>query len=192
MIKKQLNFEINVDKFKNLKKSALSKGISITELLNKLVDNYLSTNKNNENEENIEIKLIKKRLEKIELQNKKKVSPFTNLESKNCTYFMKTLFQKVCDEKYSNNKNIAWIEFIDKVQRFEQWDDQYEKRLKAILINDEFKPWKEEELNKLTMNKNCQCPIYAGLWSWSSCEDFPSQQEICDKGDFLVPKLEFS
>tara|TARA_B100001093_G_scaffold189724_1_gene182301 strand:+ start:220 stop:537 length:318 start_codon:yes stop_codon:yes gene_type:complete len=103
---------------------------------------------------------------------------------------MKTLFQKVCDDKYSNNKNIAWIEFFDKVQRFEQWNDQYEKRLKAILINDEFEPWKEEELNKLTMNKNCQCPIYAGLWSWSSCEDFPSQQEICDKGSFLVPKLE--
>ena len=192
MIKKQLNFEINVDKFKNLKKSALSKGVSITELLNKLIDNYLADNKNNEYQENVEIKLIKKRLEKIEMQNKKKVSPFTNQEAINCTNFMKTLFQRVCDDKYSKNKNIAWIEFIDKVQRFEQWDDQYEKRLKAILINNEFEPWREEELNKLTMNKNCQCPIYAGLWSWSSCENFPSQQEICDKGEFLVPKLEFS
>ncbi len=192
MIKKQLNFEINVDKFKNLKKSALSKGVSITELLNKLIDNYLAENKNNEYQENVEIKLIKKRLEKIEMQNKKKVSPFTNQEAINCTNFMKTLFQRVCDDKYSKNKNIAWIEFIDKVQRFEQWDDQYEKRLKAILINNEFEPWREEELNKLTMNKNCQCPIYAGLWSWSSCENFPSQQEICDKGEFLVPKLEFS
>ena len=192
MIKKQLNFEINVDKFKNLKKSALSKGVSITELLNKLIDNYLADNKNNEYQENVEIKLIKKRLEKIEMQNKKKVSPFTNQEAINCTNFMKTLFQRVCDDKYSKNKNIAWIEFIDKVQRFEQWDDQYEKRLKAILINNEFEPWREEELNKLTMNKNCQCPIYAGLWSWSYCENFPSQQEICDKGEFLVPKLEFS
>ena len=192
MIKKQLNFEINVDKFKNLKKSALSKGVSITELLNKLIDNYLADNKNNEYQENVEIKLIKKRLEKIEMQNKKKVSPFTNQEAINCTNFMKTLFQRVCDDKYSKNKNIAWIEFIDKVQRFEQWDDQYEKRLKAILINNEFEPWREEELNKLTMNKNCQCPIYAGLWSWSSCENFPSQQEICDKGEFLVPKLKFS
>ncbi len=192
MIKKQLNFEINVDKFKNLKKSALSKGVSITELLNKLIDNYLADNKNNEYQENVEIKLIKKRLEKIEMQNKKKVSPFTNQEAINCTNFMKTLFQRVCDDKYSKNKNIAWIEFIDKVQRFEQWDDQYEKRLKGILINNEFEPWREEELNKLTMNKNCQCPIYAGLWSWSSCENFPSQQEICDKGEFLVPKLEFS
>ena len=192
MIKKQLNFEINVDKFKNLKKSALSKGVSITELLNKLIDNYLADNKNNEYQENVEIKLIKKRLDKIEMQNKKKVSPFTNQEAINCTNFMKTLFQRVCDDKYSKNKNIAWIEFIDKVQRFEQWDDQYEKRLKAILINNEFEPWREEELNKLTMNKNCQCPIYAGLWSWSSCENFPSQQEICDKGEFLVPKLEFS
>lgn len=72
MIKKQLNFEINVDKLKNLKQSALSNGISITELLNKLIDNYLSNNKKNENKENIEIKLIKKRLEKIELQNKKR------------------------------------------------------------------------------------------------------------------------
>ena len=192
MIKKQLNFEINVDKFKNLKKSALSKGVSITELLNKLIDNYLADNKNNEYQENVEIKLIKKRLEKIEMQNKKKVSPFTNQEAINCTNFMKTLFQRVCDDKYSKNKNIAWIEFIDKVQRFEQWDDQYEKRLKGILINNEFEPWREEELNKLTMNKNCQCPIYAGLWSWSSCENFPSQQEICDKGEFLVPKLKFS
>ncbi len=192
MIKKQLNFEINVDKFKNLKKSALSKGVSLTELLNKLIDNYLADNKNIVYQENIEIKLIKKRLEKIEMQNKKKVSPFTNQEAINCTNFMKTLFQRVCDDKYSKNKNIAWIEFIDKVQRFEQWDDQYVKRLKAILINNEFEPWKEEELNKLTMNKNCQCPIYAGLWSWSSCEEFPSQQEICDKGEFLVPKLKIS
>ena len=45
-------------------------------------------------------------------------------------------------------------------------------------------------MNDLTLNRECECPIYAGLKIWTGSDEFPSQDLICDLGSSLVPIIE--
>ena len=74
--------------------------------------------------------------------------------------------------------------------------------IESLLQADEILVWlisfigKAKELNKLTLGIECPCPILTGQVNWingnntdqcSCCNlNFPSQQEICDKGAKLL------
>ena len=62
----------------------------------------------------------------------------------------------------------------------------YYDRLREIILSDKPIPWTGEELNELTGDDKCNCPIRKGLINWTGTKGFPSQQEICDKGEQLI------
>ena len=53
------------------------------------------------------------------------------------------------------------------------------------MVSDNPDPWTGKELNDLADDK-CNCPIRKALIDWTGQVDFPSQQEICDKGNLLL------
>ena len=102
---------------------------------------------------------------------------------------MKSLFLKTSQKlNYSNNEE-AFISLISQIEKFDQWNHTYSLRLKSVLLGSA-KPWSSSELNKLTLDRECECPIYAGLKIWTGSDEFPSQDLICDLGSSLVPIIE--
>ena len=57
------------------------------------------------------------------------------------------------------------------------------------MLNENPTPWSGKELNDLLDNDKCNCPIRKGLIHWTGKIDCPSQQEICEKGEKLLPLL---
>ena len=55
------------------------------------------------------------------------------------------------------------------------------------MLSDKPTPWTSRELNELTGNDKCNCLIRKGLITWTGKKECPSQQEICDKGEKLLP-----
>ena len=55
------------------------------------------------------------------------------------------------------------------------------------MLSDSATPFTGKELNELADSNKCNCPIRFGLINWSGKIDCPSQQEICDKGEKLLP-----
>ena len=55
------------------------------------------------------------------------------------------------------------------------------------MLSDEPSPWTGTELNELTSEDKCNCSIRKGLIHWTGKTECPSQQEICDKGEELLP-----
>ena len=91
---------------------------------------------------------------------------------------------------YSNNEE-AFISLISQIEKFNQWNESYSRRLESVLLGSA-EPWTSSELNKLTLDRECECPIYAGLKIWTGSDEFPSQDLICDLGSSLVPIIENS
>ena len=150
---------------------------------NTLSDNALHTNK---------IKQLEERLLSIEsiVRNREylsqKLKPFTNPEAINCTNFMKGLFDKEFESRNFNSKNEAFDDFFSHLEAYVQLDQSTTIRLKEILLTDKPNPWTGKELNDLTADDKCNCPIRKGLINWTGKIDCPSQQEICDKGEKLL------
>ena len=168
MTKKRTQLNINIDEelLKALKFKALSKNIN----LNTLVKQILS-----ENTKSITVDDSSNR--------------FSDLDAINCTNFMKSLFQKASKKlNYPNNEE-AFKSLISHIEKFSQWDESYSRRLKLVLLASAA-PWTSSELNKLTLDRECECPIYAGLKIWTGSDEFPSQDLICDLGSSLVPIIE--
>ena len=57
------------------------------------------------------------------------------------------------------------------------------------MLSDKPIPWTGKELNELTAGDKCNCSIRKGLINWTGKTECPSQQEICDKGEELLPFL---
>ena len=119
-----------------------------------------------------------------------KETPFTVAEAKNCTYFMKGLFEKVIKQRDYKSSKEAWLDFIPLVEKYNQWNKFYTLRLKEILLIEEPDPWTDDELNVLCYGNKCPCPIYSGLKEWIRAKQFPTQQNICDRGDQLIESIE--
>ena len=169
MLKKkrtQLNINIDEELLKALKFKALSKNIN----LNTLVKQILSENT--------------KSLTLDDSSNR-----FSDNDAINCTNFMKSLFQKASKKLNYPNDEEAFKSLISQVERFNQWDESYSGRLESVLLGSA-EPWTSSELNKLTLDGVCECPIYAGLKIWTGSDEFPSQDLICDLGSSLVPIIE--
>ena len=191
----QLNVILDPALIVRVKSNARKKGLSISEYIAYLVSKEHLANDGHKFESLISrISKVENHIYNLKSNcpgqaGKNKILPFTQDESKNCTNFMKAMFKKIIEVRNLNSQKAAWDEFLPHVEKFEAWDSSFTTRLKEVLLFEEPEPWSASELNKLTKDKNCSCPIRDALISWSEMQNIPDQQKICDEGAKLVPLL---
>ena len=195
MTKSQFNIKISKDLLIKVKRQAMMSGKSLTEHITDLVTKSLSDNDN----QNIDlssvnkIKNLEKRLLSLEsiVSNREylsqKLKPFTNSEAINCTKFMRAVFDKELEKRNYDDKSEAFDDFFKSVQVYDGLNKSFSDRLKEIMLSDKPSPWTGRELNELTGEDKCNCSIRKGLIHWTGKTECPSQQEICDKGEELLP-----
>ena len=195
MTKSQFNIKISKDLLIKIKRQAMMSGKSLTEHITDLVAKSLS----DDDIQNIDlssvdkIKALDKRLLSIEsiVSNREylsqKLKPFTNSEAINCTKFMRAVFDKELEIRNYDDKSQAFDDFLQSVQVFDGLNKLFSDRLKEIMLSDKPSPWTGRELNELTGEDKCNCSIRKGLIHWTGKTECPSQQEICDKGEELLP-----
>ena len=195
MTKSQFNIKISKDLLIKVKRQAMMSGKSLTEHITDLVTKSLSDN----DIQNIDLPSInkiedlEKRLLSLEsiVTNREylsqKLKPFTNSEAINCTKFMRAVFDKELEKRNYDDKSEAFDDFLQSVQVFDGLNKSFSDRLKEIMLSDKSSPWTARELNELTGEDKCNCSIRKGLIHWTGKTKCPSQQEICDKGEELVP-----
>ena len=194
MTKSQFNIKISKDLLIKIKRQAMMSGKSLTEHITDLVTNSLSENNiENTNFSSVDkIKDLEERLLSLEsiVKNReyisKKLKPFTNSEAINCTNFMRGVFYKELEKRSFDDKLDAFNDFLRSVQIFEDLNKISSDRLKEIMLEETPTPWSGKELNELTDGDKCNCSIRKGLINWTGTIAFPSQQEICDKGEELL------
>ena len=126
-----------------------------------------------------------KREENVSLKNK----PFTDEHALNCTNFMKAIFQKMRLKELYKNDVEAFNDLLKNIETSNQWNDFYTKRLKEVLLDEFYAPFNAEELNGMTKDRECECPIYLGLKNWTGFVEYPNQDLICNLGGSLVPLI---
>ena len=75
---------------------------------------------------------------------------------------------------------------MDNINDYVQLSDLSRSRLEEIMLSDNPIPFTGKELNDLSCNVKCNCPIRKGLINWTGNINIPSQQEICDRGENLL------
>ena len=195
MTKSQFNIKISKDLLIKVKRQAMMSGKSLTEHITDLVTKSLSDNDN----QNIDLSAVnkienlEKRLFSLEsiVSNREylsqKLKPFTNSEAINCTKFMRAVFDKELEKRNYDDKSEAFDDFFKSVQVYDGLNKSFSDRLKEIMLSDKPSPWTGRELNELTGEDKCNCSIRKGLIHWTGKTECPSQQEICDKGEELLP-----
>ena len=195
MTKSQFNIKISKDLLIKVKRQAMMSGKSLTEHITDLVTKSLSDN----DIQNIDlpsvnkIEDLEKRLLSLEsiVTNREylsqKLKPFTNSEAINCTKFMRAVFDKELEKRNYDDKSEAFDDFFKSVQVYDGLNKSFSDRLKEIMLSDKPSPWTGRELNELTGEDKCNCSIRKGLIHWTGKTECPSQQEICDKGEELLP-----
>ena len=195
MTKSQFNIKISKDLLLKVKRQAMMSGKSLTEHITDLITKSLSDN----DIQNIyqisvnKIEDLEKRLLSLEsiVTNREylsqKLKPFTNSEAINCTKFMRAVFDKELEKRNYDNKSEAFDAFFKSVQVYDGLNKSFADRLKEIMLSDKPSPWTGRELNELTGEDKCNCSIRKGLIHWTGKTECPSQQEICDKGEELLP-----
>ena len=195
MTKSQFNIKISKDLLIKVKRQAMMSGKSLTEHITDLVTKSLSDNDN----QNIDLSAVnkienlEKRLLSLEsiVSNREylsqKLKPFTNSEAINCTKFMRAVFDKELEKRNYDDKSEAFDDFFKSVQVYDGLNKSFSDRLKEIMLSDKPSPWTGRELNELTGEDKCNCSIRKGLIRWTGKTECPSQQEICDKGEELLP-----
>ena len=195
MTKSQFNIKISKDLLIRVKRQAMMSGKSLTEHITDLVTNSLSENniQNTDQSSDYKIKDLEERLLSLEsiVRNREyisqKLKPFTNSEAINCTNFMRGVFEKELEKRNFDNKSEAFDDFLKSVQAYENLNKSFSDRLKEIMLRDKPSPWTGKELNELTGEDKCNCSIRKGLIHWTGKTECPSQQEICDRGEELLP-----
>ena len=195
MTKSQFNIKISKDLLIKVKRQAMMSGKSLTEHITDLVTKSLSDNdiQNIDLSSVNKIEDLEKRLLSLEsiVTNREylsqKLKPFTNSEAINCTKFMRAVFDKELEKRNYDNKSEAFDAFFKSVQLYDGLNKSFSDRLKEIMLSDKSSPWTARELNELTGEDKCNCSIRKGLIHWTGKTECPSQQEICDKGEELLP-----
>ena len=195
MTKSQFNIKISKDLLIKVKRQAMMSGKSLTEHITDLVTKSLSDNdiQNIDLSSVNKIEDLEKRLLSLEsiVTNREylspKLKPFTNSEAVNCTKFMRAVFDKELEKRNYDDKSEAFDDFLQSVQVFDALNKSFSDRLKEIMLSDKPSPWTGRELNELTGEDKCNCSIRKGLIHWTGKTECPSQQEICDKGEELLP-----
>ena len=195
MTKSQFNIKISKDLLIKVKRQAMMSGKSLTEHITDLVTKSLPDN----DIQNIDlpsvnkIEDLEKRLLSLEsiVTNREylsqKLKPFTNSEAINCTKFMRAVFDKELEKRNYDDKSEAFDDFFKSVQVYDGLNKSFSDRLKEIMLSEKPSPWTGRELNELTGEDKCNCSIRKGLIHWTGKTECPSQQEICDKGEELLP-----
>ena len=166
----QLNINIDETLLKELKKLALAENLPLSVFIRNTLRNVV----------------LGKTEEILFIKNK----PFTEKQAQNCTSFMKKLFQKKRVKNLYGSNIEAFNELLKHIETFDQWNVIYKKRLKEVLLDVATTPFKAEELNDMSRNRECECPIYLGLEKWTGCDEFPTQDLICNLGGSLVLLIE--
>ena len=195
MTKSQFNIKISKDLLIKVKRQAMMSGKSLTEHITDLVTKSLNDNdiQNIDLSSVDKIKDLEKRLLSLEsiVSNREylsqKLKPFTNSEAINCTKFMRAVFEKELEKRNYEDKSEAFDDFLQSVQVYDGLNKLFSDRLKEIMLSDKPSPWTGRELNELTGEDKCNCSIRKGLIHWTGKTECPSQQEICDKGEELLP-----
>ena len=195
MTKSQFNIKISKDLLIKVKRQAMMSGKSLTEHITDLVTKSLSDNEiqNIDLSSVNKIEDLEKRLLSLEsiVTNREylsqKLKPFTNSEAINCTKFMRAVFDKELEKRNYEDKSEAFDDFFKSVQVYDGLNKSFSDRLKEIMLSDKPSPWTGRELNELTGEDKCNCSIRKGLIHWTGKTECPSQQEICDKGEELLP-----
>ena len=195
MKKSQFNIKISKDLLTQIKRQATMLGKSLTEHITDLVSKSLSEN-NIQNTDFVSSKKIldiEQRLMNIEsiVSNREYISgelkPFTNSEAINCTKFMRGVFEEEVKKRNYDNKHEAFKDLYEHIKIHEQLSKVFFDRLEEVLTSNIHTPWTGKELNELTGSSKCNCSIRKGLINWAGIIDCPSQQEICEKGEELLP-----
>ena len=119
-----------------------------------------------------------------------KQESFTEKHAFNCTSFMRAIFQKMRVKKSYKNDMDAFNNLLGHIETSKQWNDTYTNRLKEVLLDVSGNPFTAKELNEMTKDRECECPIYIGLKEWTKCVEYPTQDLICNLGGSLVLLLE--
>tara|TARA_Y100001968_G_scaffold326573_1_gene369891 strand:+ start:381 stop:968 length:588 start_codon:yes stop_codon:yes gene_type:complete len=194
MTKSQFNIKISKDLLVRVKRQAMMSGKSLTQHITDLVTKSLSEKDFNNDaiKSTSKIRELESRLLSVEsiLRSReylsKKLKPFTNTEAINCSKFMRASFEKEVLKRNFEDKNKAFDDFLDHLNLICNLSEKYTCRLKEIMIEDNPTPWSGKELNYVVGNDKFNCPIRKGLILWTGNFDYPSQQEICDKGEKLL------
>ncbi len=166
----QLNINIDETLLRELKKLALSENLPLSVFIRNSLRKIVS----NKTEEILPIK------------NK----PFTEKQAQNCTSFMKKIFQKKRVKNLYGSDMEAFNELLKHIETSDQWNVIYKKRLKEVLLDVAPTSFKAKELNDMSKNRECECPIYLGLKEWTGCDEYPTQDLICNLGGSLVLLIE--
>ena len=195
MDKSQFNIKISKDLLTRVKRKAIMQGKTLTEYITDLVRMSLEESyfKNNEFDSVKKFKDLEARLLHMEsiVSNREYVSqklkPFNNAEAINCTKFMRVLFDQEVKKRYFDNRNEAFNDLFKHIENYDHLSQYFVDRLKEIMLTANPSPWTGDELNELVSKDKCNCSIRKGLINWVGIRNCPSQQEICDKGEGLIP-----
>ncbi len=197
MTKSQFNIKISSELLRDIKKQAMMSGKSLTEHITQLIEKSLENKSIDYIDQSCIEKIEKLNIRFLNLESIVKnleylspnITPFTDSEAINCTEFMQAFFKRESELKGSNNIEIAFEELVSYINIHMELNSDLISRLRNILLEKNSIPWTAKELNELVSDDKCNCPIRKGLISWTGKTNFPSQQEICDKGLFLVPNI---
>ena len=203
MKRTQLNVSIDPKLLEKIKESARISGKSLVGYVSDCFVNQIE----NLTIESIDsrFQIIEQRLESIEknlqfstLQAKKNPT-FTSQEVKNFNEFIKAIFNEELKRKEYKSIKEAWNDFINHINCFDQWDEKCSFRLKESLFIEHCDPLTSDEINHLKEGEICPQPIRTGIINWinnsdrgqcsCSVKNFPSQQQICEKGSLLVEDI---
>ena len=203
MKRTQLNVSIDPKLLEKIKESARISGKSLVGFVSDCFVNQI---------ENLPVESIDSRFHMIEqrLQSLEKKLDFPDYEShvtpsftphqlQNFNEFIKAVFRKELKRKGYRSMKEAWNDFINHINCFEQWNETCSFRLKESLFIEHADPLTSEEINHLKAGQVCPQPIRTGIINWINnsnrgeccCSDneFPSQEQICEKGSMLVEDI---
>ena len=203
MKRTQLNVSIDPKLLEKIKESARISGKSLVSYVSDCFVNQIE----NLPVESIDSRfhMIEQRLQSIENKlhfpdNESHVKPsLTPHELKNFNEFIKAVFSKELKRKGYSSMKEAWNDFINHINCFEQWNETCSFRLKESLFIEHADPLTSEEINHLKEGEICPQPIRTGIINWINnsdrgeccCSDneFPSQEQICEKGSTLIEDI---
>ena len=203
MTRTQLNVSIDPELLKKIKESARVSGKSLVSFVSDCFVNQIENVPVRSIDSRftmIELRLkeIEKKLEFSTLQNYKPQS-FNSLEAQNFNEFIKAIFKKESKRKGYKSIKEAWNDFINHINCFDQWNEKCSFRLKESIFIEHGDPLTIDEINHLKEGKVCPQPIRTGIINWindsskgqccCSDKDFPSEQQIREKGSILVEDL---
>ena len=203
MKRTQLNVSIDPKLLEKIKESARISGKSLVSFVSDCFLNQIE----NLSVESIDSRfnMMERRLESIEKKlefpasQNQQTPPFNSNHVRNFNEFIRAVFTKEVKRKKYRSIKEAWNDFINHMNCFEQWDETFSFRLKESIFIDHGDQLTLDEINHLKDGQICPQPIRTGIINWinnsnkGQCgcanKDFPSQQQICEKGSMLVEDI---